>query len=193
MLRVVWACVDRKHILHRRNKLSIFIRRYFPILAQMRLKRIFFNVLQTVIGETLGTKFNSTSVSASSRTVQRLRPVGGSEQASANSCASNSPPNRISRGGVSRCFRSMAAGSPASTNRFFRCSRLRGVLPTASPTRATVHFGPCSPASRRSKARADNTVRAALFPLLEIACKSSRSSSVRVTLYLGAIALSPRC
>jgi len=71
------------------------------------------------MGETLGAIFNSTTFSASNRTVQRFRPGGTSEQAKAKSRASNSPPNWISRGGVSRFFRSIAACSPSSTNLFF--------------------------------------------------------------------------
>jgi len=50
----------------------------------MRLKFIFFKVLQTVIGETLGTIFSSTIFSANSRTVHRFRPSGASEQARAS-------------------------------------------------------------------------------------------------------------
>lgn len=89
-----------------------------------------------------------------------------------------------------RFFRSIAAESPSLINYFFKCSRLRVVVTNASATFITIHFGPCSPVSSKSNARAYNTVRAALFPLVEIATKSFRSSSVNVTLYRGAISSS---
>ena len=45
----------------------------------MRLKFIFFKVLHTVIGETLGTIFSSTIFSAKSRMVHRSRPSEGNQ------------------------------------------------------------------------------------------------------------------
>ncbi len=188
--RVVWTGVYFKNILHCCYKVCILVGRYLPVFALVRLKFIFFKVLQTVIGETLGTIFSSTIFSARSRTVHRLRPSGASEHANAISWASNSPPNWISLGGVSRSFRSIAPEMPSSTNLFFKCSRLRAVIPTASATFSTNHLGPCSPASSSNKARACNTVLAALFPLVEIACNSCRSSLFNVTLYRGAISSS---
>lgn len=83
------------------------------------INKSIFKVLHTVIGETLGTIFNSIIFSARSRTVHRLRPSGASEHAKAISWASNSPPNWISRGDVDRSLRSMAAERPSSTNLFF--------------------------------------------------------------------------
>jgi len=187
---IIRARINFKNIFHRCYKACVLVRRDFPILALVRFKFIFFKVLHTVIGETLGTIFSSTIFSAKSRTVHRLLPSGACEQAKAKSFASKSPPNWISRGGVCRSLRSMAAERPCSTNRFFKCSRLREVIPRASATLSTNHLGPYSPASSNSNAREYNTVRAALLPLVDMASNSCRSSLVKVTLYRGAMSSS---
>jgi len=46
---IVRARIDRQHILHRRHKRSIGVGRNHPLLFQMRLERIFFNVRPTVL------------------------------------------------------------------------------------------------------------------------------------------------
>ena len=90
---VIRTRINFQNIFHRRYKVGILVWRYLPVFAQVRLNFIFFKVLHTVIGETLGTIFNSTIFSANSRIVHRSRPSGASEQAMAKSLASNSPPN----------------------------------------------------------------------------------------------------
>ena len=137
--------------------------------------------------ETVGTILSSTSFSARSRIVQRLRPAGAFEQASWISRASNSPSKTTERGGRSRSLRCRASSNPRSTKRALRCSSVRGVIPSASAASATFHFGPCSPASSKSKARACSTVLAGLTPVVDSDSSISRSSAFNVTRYRGAM------
>jgi hypothetical protein len=67
------------------------------------------------------TMSSSTTFSSSKRKVQRARPSGGDEQASATSRASFSPSKIFATGGVARCLRLSAASKPSSTN----CLRTR--------------------------------------------------------------------
>src|SRR5208283_597553 len=151
---IVRQVVDRNDILHIGYERGAPLWWNFPILPEVRLKFVFLSMRCTVMCDTLGAKLNSTAFSASSRTVQRRQPSGVSEQASAISRASKAPSKVTSRGGFSGCLRSKAAPNPSSTNRFFRCSMVRGVTPKASAVFATDQAGPCWPASQRSKARA---------------------------------------
>jgi hypothetical protein len=64
---------------------------------------------------------SSTTFLSSNRKVQRARPLGGLEQASAINLASLSPSKIGATAGVARCLRLNAASRPSSTN----CLRTR--------------------------------------------------------------------
>ena len=81
--RIVRQLVNGQHILHRRDKRRVAVRRDLPIFAQVRLQFVFFSDRCTVMVETQSAIFSSTSFSARSRTVQRCRPAGACEQARA--------------------------------------------------------------------------------------------------------------
>jgi hypothetical protein len=125
-------------------------------------------------------------LSASNLKVHRDRPLGGSEQASAVMRASKAP-SKVRSHGLNRGLRVRATSSPSSTKRCLRCSMVRDVTPRASATSATFQGAPCSPASLKSKARAWRNFLAGIFPLRVIVSSFSRSSFVRVILYLGAM------
>src|SRR3989304_200351 len=152
---VIRQFVDSKNIFHTGYEGSVLLRWDFPVLPEVRLKFVFLSMRCTVMCDTLGVRLSSVAFSASSRSVQRRRPSGASEQAIEMSRASKAPSKVTSRGGFSGCLRSSsAAATPSSTNRYFRCSMVRGVTPIASAVCATVQAGPSLPASQRSKARA---------------------------------------
>ena len=90
--RIQRQSIDREHVLHVRYESRVAVRRDLPVFAPMRRQFVFFSDRCTVIGETVGAIFSSTSFSASKRTVQRARPSGAGEHARAVSRASNSPP-----------------------------------------------------------------------------------------------------
>jgi hypothetical protein len=154
IVRIIRQFVDGNDVFHVGYERGALLRRDFPVLPEVRLKFVFFSMRCTVMCDTLGVRLSSTAFSANRRTVQRRRPLGASEQASAISRASKAPSKVTSRGGFSGCLRSNAAASPSSTKRFFRCSIVRGVTPRASAVSSTVQAGPCGPALHRSKARA---------------------------------------
>lgn len=114
--------------------------------------------------ETDDAKLSSTTLSASNLTVHRRYPAGASEQAKAISRASNAPSNIISRGGLTRDLRTRAASIPSSTKRFFKCSMVRLVIPSAAATSATLQAGP----SARKRSHLDLTL-SWVFLLYQIA------------------------
>ena len=69
--RIVRQAINGQHILHRRDKGRVPIGRDLPVFAQVRLQFVFFSDRCTLIVEIASTIFSSTSLSASSRTVQR--------------------------------------------------------------------------------------------------------------------------
>ena len=78
---IIWPMIDFQDIFHPSYEFGVLIRRNFPVFAPVRLKFIFFRVLQTVIADTAGTICKSTNFSANKRTVHLACPSGASEQA----------------------------------------------------------------------------------------------------------------
>ncbi len=190
---VIRQMINRENIFHCCYKGRVLLRRDFPVFTAVRLKFAFFKIRCAVTWETEDANLSSTALSARSLTVQRAWPSGASEQARAVSRASNSPSKTTARGGVSLFLRSRAASSPSSTNRFFMCSMVREVTPSALATLATVHTGPCAPVSHSNNARALIIFFVPVFPLRVKASSSARSDSINVTLYRGATATSFGC
>src|SRR6266540_456595 len=109
--RIVGLGVDPKHVLHAPHELGIVLGRDAPAFLQPRLEAVCCKAWRTVSYDTDSTNSSSTSRSASSRNVQRLRPSGGALHASATRWASCSPSSlrRYSRSGA---LRSTAASRP---------------------------------------------------------------------------------
>jgi len=98
-LRVVRRVVNIQHIFHAYHKSGTPVGRDFPVFAQVRFKFVFFKARWIVMVETFGAIFNSTTFSASRRTVQRARPSGAGEHARAVSRASKAP-SKVSLGAL---------------------------------------------------------------------------------------------
>ena len=119
--------------------------------------------------------------------VQRLRPSGAGEHASAIKRASKRPSKR-SLQGVVRLAGPKAASKPSSTKRRLRRSTVRSQMPSASAMSATLHRSPqWGPTSHNKSARACTNLWADVFPVRVSDSSLSRSSFVSVTLYRGTI------
>src|ERR1039457_6948289 len=185
-LWIIGGVVNIEHIFHAHDKSGATIGRDFPVFAQVRLKLVFFQARCTLMVETLGAIFSSPALSASKRSVHRARPTGSGEHPKALNRASKAP-SKVSSRGWAEGLRSNAASIPSSTNLALRCSMVRVLTPNASATSATFQGLPCSPASHSNNARAWMNLEAAVFPPCVSVSSRRRSSSVRVTLYRGAM------
>jgi len=130
------------------------------------------------------TTVNSTSRSASSRKVQRVRPSGGAAHASAIRWASWTPSSLRYWRPVG-FFRKRAAGNPASTNAWRTRYTVEAPQSTASAIVASSQPGPSALASALSKMRAWISADAARFPVRIRSFSSVRSLAVRRTIYFG--------
>src|SRR5262249_11116036 len=81
--RIVWTSIDLEHVLHCSDKRCVGFGRDDPVFFQVRFDVVFFSALATVLKCAVSTILRSTTCSAKRRTVQRARPSGGLEQASA--------------------------------------------------------------------------------------------------------------
>src|ERR1017187_4783672 len=97
-LWIIGGVVNIEHIFHAHDKSGATIGRDFPVFAQVRLKLVFFKARCTLMVETLGAIFSSTTFSASKRTVHRARPAGAGEHAKAVNRASKAPSKVSFRG-----------------------------------------------------------------------------------------------
>src|SRR4029077_4421317 len=117
-IRVARSHVDGQHVLHGGYERGIGLRRNEPARAAVGLENVFFRVLPIVESLAGSTIFSSTPFFSNSRRVQRARPLGGLEQASAISLASFSPSKIRATPGVARCLRLNTASKPSSDNCF---------------------------------------------------------------------------
>lgn len=126
---------------------------------------------------------SSTTWCSSSRKVQRARPFGGLEHASAISRASFSPSKIRGTEGRARCLRLRTASKPSSTS----CWRVRytvvALVSSASMIRLSLHPSPASETSAFSNIRAFISRCAELLPLRIISLSWLRSSSLSLTTY----------
>ena len=139
----------------------------------------------------LSTISNSTSLSPSSRSVQRAWPSGGAEQASATSFASPAPSSF--RGLRLTCLRrSTAASRPSSTQRL----RTRSTVEAPTPRTDAISASVRPPSSRSSSANSRMCAcfrrYAAAFPFT-IPDNSARSSALSRTRYCFLPFLSMAC
>ena len=152
-----------------------------PGLLVPRLGRAVFSVRRTASSEIAATTWCSTSLSASSCTVQRARPSGGVLQARAVRQAPCLPSSLRRPPGRGRPLK--AASRPSSAKRW----RSRSTV--AVPTwRARAMALPARPASAWRNRWARVHRRAAPLPRVVSATKRARSASGRVTIYVLAMA-----
>src|SRR5258708_38151793 len=121
VIGIAWPRVDRQHIFHGGYERAIGLRRNEPALPAMGLENVFFSARPIVESLARSTIWSSTTFFSNSRRVQRARPLGGLEQASAISFASFSPSKIRAIAGVARCLRLNTASKPSSTS----CLRTR--------------------------------------------------------------------
>src|SRR5512134_1110500 len=184
--RVGRPLVDIQHILHGSHEFGILARWDDPLLLQPRLEFVFLRVRRTVSDEIRSTTPRSTSRSASSRIVQRVRPSGGCEQAMVTSWASPWPSRRRSYTRLGR-LGSSAASKPSITKR--SRTRYTVAVPQSRALTMSSSFpaGPRSPASALSRMRACVSFRAAALPLASSCSSQSRSSWASATIYFNAM------
>src|SRR6266545_7863678 len=179
---VVGAGGDRQHILHPPDKLGVMLGRDAPAFLQPRLEAVCFKACRTVSYETVSTTWSSTSRSASSRNVQRLRPSGGALHVSATRRASCCPSSRrwYWRAGGLRCS---ATSRPAVTYCWRMRATVAGLTSNATAIAASVQPGPASPWLAFNRMRAWVSELAGATPRPIMVCSRARSSSDRTTMY----------
>ena len=99
-----------------------------PALLQVRLKFVFFSMVDMVTCDMDSIYPSSTVLSASSRSVHLEYPSGGSPQARAMTCASTSPVTFAGTGGVSRFYLLIVASSPFSQYEVLTVCTVVGVV-----------------------------------------------------------------
>src|SRR5215216_3588858 len=166
--------VQIKHVFHAGDKLGVDLA-YAPLLFQPRLEFVFLSTWRTVSRAMELAKFNSTTLSASSRSVQRACPVGGLLQAMAIICASCLP---VSLRACPRRGRSLRQPRPSSTKRL----RVRSTVAKAV-LRAVTTCSSVKPSAANNKMRARVTLREECLPRLTSWRKLSRSSADKSTRY----------
>src|SRR6516162_2690923 len=143
-VRIVRSRIDVEHLFHRRYESAVRLRRNDPLLFAVRLKRVFFRTRPIVLSLACSTMPSSTTLSSRSRSVQRARPSGGVEQASATSRASFSPSKMGVIAGAARSLRESTASRLSSTN----CWRTRVTMDLfvskASMISPSLQFSPCA-------------------------------------------------
>src|SRR5262249_24595745 len=112
---------DGEAIVHCGYEGAVGLRRDYPALPAMRFETVFLSVRWIVESLARSTILSSTNLFSNSRSVQRARPFGGLEQASAISLASFSPAKIRAPAGVALFLRANTASNPSSTS----CLRTR--------------------------------------------------------------------
>src|SRR5262249_14149474 len=180
--RVVRAGVHVQHVRHMPDELGVGGRRDAPLLLQPRLELVCLKTWRTVSYDTASATSRRTRASASSRSVQRVRPAGGAPQARAIRRASCAPSSfrAYCRSGT---LRSGAASRPAAPS----ARRTRWPVagwPSKAPARAaSVQPGPPSPWLAFSRIRAWASRRAGPVPRPRSVWSRARSASVSSTPY----------
>src|SRR3990172_5310319 len=174
-LRVVRLSIHLQHVFRGGYELGTDFRNA-PLLLLPRLEFVFFNTWRTVSCEIVSASFNSTTRPANKRSVQRAWPTGASLQVSAMSRASCFPSSFRRCPGRRLSFK--ALGKPPSTKRWRTRSTHGRLTSSASTMSASV-----KPVLALSKICARFIFRARTVPLLVSAGNSSRSASVKSTMY----------
>src|SRR5262245_12326623 len=184
---IVGLSIEIQHVFQTRHKCRAYLGDA-PLLVLPGLKGVFLSKHWTVSYESASQSPNSTALSASNRSVQRLRSPGAELQAPAINCAS---PLASSLGRWPGRGRSVRALRFSSTNR----RRVRSTVGTLVPTSSAISSS-LSPSSAFRRIRARVSLRTAVLPL-RVSCTSScRSAAVKATRYFfmcQACSSSPRC
>src|SRR5665648_155263 len=163
---IVRLGVNGQHVLHVRYERAIGLRWDDPLFLAVRLKCIFFKTRPIVLSLARSTMPNSTTLSSRSRSVQRARPSGGAEQASAVSRACFSPSKIGCIAVVSRCLRLSTASRPSSTSCWRTRETIEALVSRAFIIWPSLHASPAAEASAFNNIRAFNNRLAGLLPLL---------------------------
>src|SRR5215210_1605850 len=173
-LFVILFGVQIQNIFHASHKLGIDFWDT-PLLLQPGLELVFFSARRTSSYEQESASFSCTTRSASNCKVQRCRPSGAFEQASAirRACAFGS-----SLGFLPGRGSSLMASNPTSTN------RLRTRSTVAIPTlRAATISSSVEPPDAFNRIRARVSLRDEVLPRRMSCCSCSRSSALKSTMY----------
>src|SRR6266536_1896720 len=173
--RLVRSGVDVQDVFHVPDELATRRTRQAPVFFQPGLEIVFFSVRRTVSYYTASTMSNSTALSASRRSVQRLRPSGGGLQATAIRRASWALSSLRRCRVRDRRGRSAASG-PSSTHRVRTRSTVERLTSSASTIWSSFQAVPPGPASALSRIRACIRVRAAALPTRTNSSRYPRSS-----------------
>src|SRR5674476_774072 len=115
---VAWPRIDGQHVLHGGYERAVGLGRNDPALPAMGLENVFLSARPIVESLARSTMWSSTTFFSNSLRVQRARPLGGLEQASAINLASFSPSKIRATAGVARCLRLNTASKPSSASCF---------------------------------------------------------------------------
>jgi hypothetical protein len=115
MSMIAWPRVHGQHVFHGRYERAVGLRRDDSLLAAMGLESVFLSVRPIVLSLARSTMPSSTTLFSNNRKLQRVRPLGGLEQAKAISLASFSPSKIRATTGIARCLRLNTAAKPSST------------------------------------------------------------------------------
>ena len=108
--------VGFQHVFHRRDKGRVGVGWNDPLPIAVGLESVFFSTRPIVLSLAFSTMFSSTTFSSSNRRLQRAKPSGAGEQASAINLASDAPSKIRGRAEFGLYFRSSVASNPSSTN-----------------------------------------------------------------------------
>src|SRR5215813_6294119 len=181
IIAVAWPRVDGQHVFHSGYERAVGLRRDDPVLAAMGLKSVFLSARPIVLSLARSTMPSSTTLFSTNRKVQRARPLGGLEQASAISLASFSPSNIRGTAGVARGLRRNTASRPSSTSCLRTRPTIDRLVSKALTIRLSLQPSPAPETSAFSNIRAFNCRRAALLPLRSSLSRCSRSSTLSFT------------
>src|SRR5262249_690821 len=172
--RIVRFLIEIKHILHSSDKLRTHLGQA-PLLFLPGFERVFLRTWRTVSRAIDDAKPNSTTLSASSRSVQWACPSGAGVHATAIRCAACLP---VSLRWAPGRDASSSAPKPVSTNRW----RVRATVavPTSNAVAMASSFHPSAALSRM---RARVSLRSPVLPLRSMWSNVARSSGLRSTTY----------
>src|SRR5215210_992197 len=179
--RIVRLLVEVEHGLHTPDERRVLVRRDHPPFDEVGTQLVFLSAFLTVSWETDSTIPSSTALSAKSRMLQRSRPSGASEQASAISRASARPSSDRSYT-RSATDRSSAASSPCRKKRLRTRPTVATLVSRASAILSSVQrSGPWASALSRTRARL--SILAGAVPDETSLPRRSRSAFVSSTTY----------
>src|ERR1700693_1443873 len=181
--RIIRPLINVQDVFHGGHKGGAGVWWNDPLLFQMRLESVFFSVRPIVLSLARSTIFSSTPASSSSCNVQRARPAGGLEQASAINLASAAPSKMRRLAEFGEWCPIRAASNPSSTSRWRVLATVSTLVSSAAAIWLSLQLSPPSEASAFNRIRAFSSFCAGWCPLWIRAVRCSRSSFLSVTPY----------